>query len=825
MATKVDQTPVVSSSTSSTVSSSSPKVSMFGKKSGFVIPKNKLSGSLVPVIRGSRKLEDGSSSKENTKQAHRKTKWGLDLTQDTSVRRGRALAYQTRVEQITKQLKSGAESGDGQDSRTPIESADNGSSNQQTNNEQQNFEQLELERREAIGEILRLNPNYKAPPDYKPLLKEARVSVPLKAYPGYDFLGVFLAPESSTQKRLEEETGAKIRVLGKKADMVEREITTVDKDDVQDVYQELYVHISADTFEKVDAAVALIELLVTPVSGNSNMAVTSSTSDSGDKVRLADQNVTSGFLVPVASGNQGLMQPKVGLAQSARLQVQLQPYPSSWAPLGQLQTRIPAGSVPPPNSGFANPHFPPSAANVYNPPYFGARPLTSVGIQSGSVTAYPFGPGPQQYPMSQVILPQSASMQHTQVPQAYPPLPAQPTSSVHPQFSAPPSIATPTGSDVRPPMTSMLRPVSSAPRGPASAVNPPIWTGASTTAAHARPSNIVQTGPNLVPALRLPFTDPHSIMPANAVSRAASIALPATPPVNRPVGPLFTPGSPQIVGGLLSSVTSPPVTLPSSTSVAQAPSPTFSQPPRSVNVSPQVLGQASSPSGSMPLSRPMFVHTPGQILPPSPHPISGNLPSFSPIKPSMSNPLTIQSMQSPKPPGPSTNDFTFQPLKPQSLASQTSLRPSNQPLPLNTHPGQQQHLVRPPAPQTLPFQPAVSNLTTPLSMTGFHRPPDNPVGRAPSGLMVPSGPPPRHPAFQNSAALATQMRPTGFMSAPQGNSLLGSLPVRPGASNTFRDMNIIIQNQQPGINPTFPGSKMASSPSGGNQIYDPFSPT
>lgn len=34
-------------------------------------------------------------------------------------------------------------------------------------------------------------------------------------------------------------------------------------------YEELHVHVSADTYEKVDAAVALIELLITPVSVSS----------------------------------------------------------------------------------------------------------------------------------------------------------------------------------------------------------------------------------------------------------------------------------------------------------------------------------------------------------------------------------------------------------------------------------------------------------------------------------------------------------------------------------------------------------------------------
>jgi hypothetical protein len=30
-----------------------------------------------------------------------------------------------------------------------------------------------------VGELLKLNPSYKAPPDYKPLLKEARIPVPV----------------------------------------------------------------------------------------------------------------------------------------------------------------------------------------------------------------------------------------------------------------------------------------------------------------------------------------------------------------------------------------------------------------------------------------------------------------------------------------------------------------------------------------------------------------------------------------------------------------------------------------------------------------------
>lgn len=103
MSAKIDSAPLIESSpvqatimnTSSSAAVSRPKMSMFGAKSGFVIPKNKLLGSLVPTIRGGKKqASSDAANEETTSQVQRKTKWGPDLTQDASVRKGRALAYQ-----------------------------------------------------------------------------------------------------------------------------------------------------------------------------------------------------------------------------------------------------------------------------------------------------------------------------------------------------------------------------------------------------------------------------------------------------------------------------------------------------------------------------------------------------------------------------------------------------------------------------------------------------------------------------------------------------------------------------------------------------------
>lgn len=106
MSTKIEQASGVEhgmqttlTPTSSAASTSSPKISKFAAKSGFVIPKNKLSGSLVPIFRGSKKPGGSdAASEESSKQVQRKTKWGPDVTHDASVRKGKAFAYQVFLE-------------------------------------------------------------------------------------------------------------------------------------------------------------------------------------------------------------------------------------------------------------------------------------------------------------------------------------------------------------------------------------------------------------------------------------------------------------------------------------------------------------------------------------------------------------------------------------------------------------------------------------------------------------------------------------------------------------------------------------------------------
>lgn len=265
---------IMATTGSTTAVAESPKVAKMVKSGlNFVIPKNKLLGAMVPVSRSATKWEPLDPKKEEVKPPVRKTKWGPDLTQDAVVKKGRALALQTRAEQLAAQLESGnLDIDSNEDTRSPSPPPLYDTLGHRMNTrEGRKREQLDIERREAIGECMKLNSAYKPPSGYKPIAKEAKLYIPVKEHPGYNFIGLILGPRGNTQKRMEAETGAKITIRGKGAVKEGKMQSARNGKDMDGASEELHVHISADTFEKVDAAVLLIEPLLMPVDEDRNM--------------------------------------------------------------------------------------------------------------------------------------------------------------------------------------------------------------------------------------------------------------------------------------------------------------------------------------------------------------------------------------------------------------------------------------------------------------------------------------------------------------------------------------------------------------------------
>lgn len=895
MSTKVEQASTVEphrvqtiiTANTSAASASSPKISMFAAKSGFVIPKNKLSGSLVPIFRGGKKPGGSDAvNEESTKQVQRKTKWGPDLTQDAAVRKGRAVAYQTRVDQITKRLNSGIlETRDHQDSPLAAQIPSHESSVQIKS---EKSESLELERREAIGEILKLSPSYKAPKDYKPLLKEAKVSVPIKEYPGYNFIGLIFGPASDTQKRLEKETGAKVRVYGTKADTGEKgEITPSDGNEALVAYAELYVHISADTYEKVDAAVSLIELLVTPVSVNPSAVSTTSTSVSGDNVNAVDrsQGTSTPYIISPVEVNQKAAQPFMGSVQTP--QVQFQPYPGPWFPAGPPQSpmRLPSGFIFPPNPSapILNNLFQASSSSFnpsHMPSLFGPRPGLPAGL--GSVPQNPSLVLSRAQPpvLQRPFMPQ-APFGHAGSPRN-PPMPASQPSPAQPSISAPPP---PSHTGNQPPSIvrslgpSFSQPVSARPSSgslPDRMLTPAgsstQWSQAlSATPPSLRPGSMSQMTPPVVPQGPHPV-NPQPIIASGAplynsttVNMVSPVAFPPRwqsgpepystsgnrPPVftsgPQPPQPRLPPASSSFVPNQLSAPMSAPRPI-------QSPSPVASMQLIIARGGPVTPNPIPNPSlgGSMPIA--LQVASTSTSTPPPPPPQAGipssalgSAPTFTPIKP--------PSLTAPKPQHPNSSDFTFQPHRPQNLITQAVPRPGIQPTIQNMRPPNP--TAQPPmAPQTPSFRPAIQTSSPPV-MQGIPRPPlNNQMNQTHSQVSSFAGnptittAPPRHPSFPNPnsvapSSLVPQMGHRKLNPAPHVGNMGGGpgpFPPRPGnpvqqqqlqqnyLSAVGRPQSHLAPNQQQ-LGSNLPSASSsgrpaaASSSPGAQQNYDPFSPT
>ncbi|KAL6953551.1 hypothetical protein U1Q18_045144 [Sarracenia purpurea var. burkii] len=841
MSTKVDQASIEPrhvqipvATNASSVSTNNPKISLFGSKSGFVIPKNKLSGSLVPIYRGGKKA-GGSvvANEESTKQVQRKTKWGPDPSLDAAVRKGRALAYQTRVEQITKQLNSGClEMGDNQDSALAAQIPDHESSIHQIKNEK--LELLELEKREAIGEILKLNPSYRAPPDYKPLLKEAKVPVPIKEYPvGYNFIGLIFGPASDTQKRLEKETGAKIRVYGTKADTGEKgEIAQTDGNEAHGAYEDLYVQISADTYEKVDAAVDLIELLVTPVSVNPSSVSTTPASISADNVNVADlsQGTSAPCTVPPVGVNMEVAQPITGSTQTPP-QGQFQPYQGSWFSAGPPQNPIrpPSGFIFTPNpsaSVLRNPfqpyNLPFNPSNM--PSLFGPRPGLATSTSSAPFN-YSLLPSRLPPPVLQhPLMPQSLPFDHIGTPKN-PPMVAFQSSPTQPRISGPPPFTHNQPSSTGPPsVVNPYQPLSRPTSGPFpdQVLSSTQW---SQPLAGTHPAT---SQPIIVSGASLPNI--------SAVNMASHLTFPSRPSVpnpsssaagNHPIAAAAFTSSPLLQAGVIP---------PTSSFV-----PTQVPPPRPIQSSSlRTPMQAVMPQSAIP--NPPLASTSAPPPPSSqsgiPTSLSGSAPSFTPIK--------LPSQIAPKPHHPNSGDFTFQPHRPQNVATQAVQRPTSiQPTIQNMLP------PNPTAPS--PLAPKMAYIWPP-----FHTSSPQPVMRGiprsqlsnqmnqPQTQLSPfvgnptvTVAPLRHPAVPNPnpaapASPVPLMGPRNLNPPPQTANLSRPFPPRPGnplqvqpsyPASVGRPQRLLSPHQQLGSNPSLASVRPASGASGVQQIYDPFSPT
>ncbi|KAM7499516.1 hypothetical protein LguiA_023930 [Lonicera macranthoides] len=126
-------------------------------------------------------------------------------------------------------------------------------------------ERLNRERQEIISQIIKKNPAFKPPADYRPPKLQKKLYIPMKEYPGYNFIGLIIGPRGNTQKRMERETGAKIVIRGKGSVKEGRLQQKRDLKPDPSENEDLHVLVEAETQEALDAAAGMVEKLLQPV--------------------------------------------------------------------------------------------------------------------------------------------------------------------------------------------------------------------------------------------------------------------------------------------------------------------------------------------------------------------------------------------------------------------------------------------------------------------------------------------------------------------------------------------------------------------------------
>lgn len=126
-------------------------------------------------------------------------------------------------------------------------------------------ERLNKERQDIISQLIRRNPSFRPPADYRPPKLNKKLYIPMKEYPGYNFIGLIIGPRGNTQKRMERETGAKIVIRGKGSIKEGRLQQKRDVKPDPSENEDLHVLVEADTQEALDAAAGMVEKLLQPV--------------------------------------------------------------------------------------------------------------------------------------------------------------------------------------------------------------------------------------------------------------------------------------------------------------------------------------------------------------------------------------------------------------------------------------------------------------------------------------------------------------------------------------------------------------------------------
>ena len=127
-------------------------------------------------------------------------------------------------------------------------------------------EKLTGQRNAIIEDLIKKDPTYQPPSDYKPAKKFRKLYIPYKKYPEYNFIGLIIGPRGNTHKRMQQETNTIIAIRGKgsvKDGAKGADYNYGDDDD-------LHVLVTGETQNDVDRAAVMVERLLQPMDEEMN---------------------------------------------------------------------------------------------------------------------------------------------------------------------------------------------------------------------------------------------------------------------------------------------------------------------------------------------------------------------------------------------------------------------------------------------------------------------------------------------------------------------------------------------------------------------------
>lgn len=233
---------------------------------------------LRPVLREFEQDETASSGKRSKLSLYEaENKWSNYVLSDPiealSVREQRIMLARMQLEDVSVKLNNVvvlAQEAEKDPNRSPSPDPVYNAQGKRTNTREVRMRtKFMQQRKKLLDDILRMKPSLAGSSagvrdgNAAPKLQR-KIYIPVKDFPGRNFIGLIIGPRGDTQKRLEQDTGCKIAIRGKGSVKAGRQGKPEDEVD------ELHVIVTGPNEEAVDRASDQVEKLLRPLDDADN---------------------------------------------------------------------------------------------------------------------------------------------------------------------------------------------------------------------------------------------------------------------------------------------------------------------------------------------------------------------------------------------------------------------------------------------------------------------------------------------------------------------------------------------------------------------------